>query len=141
MKILKFPAKLIKWSPKKKFRITFLPHRAFELLDFEYELIGKQRVSIFSNITKNKKSSYGYKIDMAILWIWLRLFCSYYKMWTSRQIRRLGCTVTASLIYLAQPYKTKVVPFGLLLYNPDVVVSFVGVQEYHLTSCQNPLGG
>ena len=73
--------------------------------------------------------------------IWLRLFCSYYKMWTSRQTRRLGCTVTASLKYVAQPYKTKVGPWGQCMYNPDVVVSFVGVQEYHLTSCQNPLGG
>ena len=53
----------------------------------------------------------------------------------------LGCTDTAELKNVAQPYKTKVVPFGLCVYNPDVVVSFVGVQEYHQTSCQNPLGG
>ena len=42
--------------------------------------------------------------------------------------RRLGCTVTPELKNVAQPYKTKVVPFGLCVYNPVVVVSFVGVQ-------------
>ena len=46
--------------------------------------------------------------------------------------RRLGCTNTVELKYVAQPYKTKVVPCGLCSYNPDVVVSLVGPQKSHV---------